>query len=57
MGTRRIHAKMKTGGIITLMYNKESCKVCGTYLTSVSLCEVCEEQFHGCVVNVIKCMM
>jgi hypothetical protein len=35
---------MKTGGIITLMYNKESCKVCGTYLTSVSLCEVCKEQ-------------
>jgi len=30
--------------IITLMYNKYSCKVCGTYLTSVSLCEVCEEQ-------------
>jgi hypothetical protein len=26
------------------MYNKESCKACGTYLTSVSLCEVCEEQ-------------
>jgi hypothetical protein len=35
---------MKTGGIITLMYNKETCKVCGSYLTSVLLCEVCEEQ-------------
>ena len=44
MKTRRIHAKMKTGGIITLMYNKDSCKVCGTYMTFVSLCEVCEEQ-------------
>jgi hypothetical protein len=35
---------METGGIITLMYNKESCKACGTYLTSVSLCNVCKEQ-------------
>ncbi len=26
------------------MYNKESCRACGTYLTSVSLCEVCGEQ-------------
>ena len=35
---------MKTGGTITGMYNKESCKACGTYLTSVSLCNVCKEQ-------------
>ena len=26
------------------MYNKESCKACGTYLTPVSLCNVCKEQ-------------
>ena len=30
--------------IIILMYNKQSCPTCGTYLTSVSLCEVCYEQ-------------
>jgi hypothetical protein len=35
---------MKSGGIIILMYNRESCRACGTYLTSVSFCEVCGEQ-------------
>ena len=35
---------MKTGGIITLMYNKESCRACGTYLSSDSSCEICKEQ-------------
>jgi hypothetical protein len=33
------------------MYNKESCRACGTYLTSVSLCEVCEEQISWICTN------
>ena len=48
---------METGGIITLMYNKESCKACGTYLTSVHCVISARNKFHGCVVNVIECMM
>ena len=47
---------MKTGGIITLMYNKESCKACGTYLTSVSLCEVCEEQISWVCSKCAQCI-
>ena len=27
-----------------LMYNKESCKACGSRLTAVSLCVICSEQ-------------
>ena len=34
----------KTGEIIKLMYNKESCKECGTYLSYVSVCNICKEQ-------------
>jgi len=26
------------------MYNKESCKECGTYLSYVSVCNICKEQ-------------
>ena len=26
------------------MYNKESCKSCGSHLTPVSFCKVCKEQ-------------
>ena len=25
------------------MFNKESCKACGTYLTPISVCSVCKE--------------
>ena len=37
--------------IIILMYNKQSCPTCGTYLTSVSLCEVCYEQISWICTN------
>ena len=47
---------MKTGGIVTSMYNKESCKACGTYLTSVSLCEVCEEQISWVCSKCAQCI-
>jgi hypothetical protein len=28
---------------IRIMFNKESCKACGTYLTPISVCSVCKE--------------
>jgi predicted amidophosphoribosyltransferase len=48
------YCKMDGGGIIILMYNKGSCRECGTYLTSISLCEVCGEQISWICSNCDK---
>ena len=34
------------------MFNKESCRACGTYLTPISVCNFCKSIFHGYVANV-----
>ena len=30
-------------GVIAIMFNKESCRACGTYLTPISICNFCKE--------------
>jgi hypothetical protein len=34
------------------MFNKESCRACGTYLTPISVCNFCKEYICGYVANV-----
>jgi hypothetical protein len=48
------YGKREGGEVIISMYNKESCRACGTYLTSVSLCEVCGEQISWLCSNCDK---